>query len=206
MELDDLRRQWQQQPADSPAPLDAGALTQLLAQRSGSIVAQLLRNAQLERAANYLLSAFALLGMLLLSAPWLRIYCGLLALVGLVCIYYFHRKMGVLRQISTPTGDLKAHLKRLVNGLRSLIRFYYWFTLATIPLTGLTIILLAYFKLLGSVTPIKALVLAGVELVVLYWPVSRATTWGLQRLYGQHLDRLEASLAELDEPEPAAIH
>ena len=204
MELDDLRRQWQQQPADTPAPLDAAALTQLLAQRSGNIVARLLRNARMERAANYVLSALALVGTWLMPAPWLRMYCGLLTLVGLVCIFYFYRKMGVLRQISSPAGDLKAHLKRLVDGLRALIRFYYWFTLATIPLTGLAVILLAYFKLLGSFTPAKALVVAGIELAVLYWPVARVTTWWLQRLYGQHLDRLEASLRELNEPALAA--
>ena len=30
------------------------------------------------------------------------------------------------------------------------------------------------------------------------------TRWFMQRLYGQHLDRLEANLRELDEPAPAA--
>ena len=40
----------------------------------------------------------------------------------------------------------------------------------------------------------------------LQWAAVRGTRWYLQRLYGQHLDRLEASLRELVEPEPATAN
>ena len=53
MELDDLRRQWQQPPADPPAPLDAAALTQLLARQSEGIVGKLRRSARVELYINF---------------------------------------------------------------------------------------------------------------------------------------------------------
>ena len=49
MELDDLRRQWQQpDPAGVPVPLDAVTLTQLLARQSAGIVGRLRRSARVE--------------------------------------------------------------------------------------------------------------------------------------------------------------
>ena len=53
MELDDLRRQWQQPPAHVPAPFDALALTQLLARQSDGIIAKLRRSARLELSINF---------------------------------------------------------------------------------------------------------------------------------------------------------
>lgn len=203
MELDDLRRQWQQPaPAQAPAPLSAADLTQLVARQSGSIVGQLRRNARLEMGINYALLAMSLGMCALAPLLWLRLFGGLLALVAVVCIYYLNRKLGLLRSMDDPAGNLRVHLLRITGGLRALIRFYYRFTLAMIPVTALMIAAFAMLKMLGNFTPAKLTLILGslvVEMAVLYWPASRATTWYLQRLYGQHLDRLEGQLRELDE-------
>ena len=210
MELDDLRRQWQQ-PAETPAPFDAAALTQLLARRSDGIVARLRRSARLELFINF----GVLLGALSLAwlGPqfWLRVFGWVLAAIGGVCIGYLYRKLHLLRRMSDPAGDLRAHLLRLVGGLRSLIRFYYRFTLAMLPVAGVVNALMAAseFKRGIDLTSFSGLALVVGFVVVLpallYLPVASVTRRCLQRLYGQHLDRLEASLQELAESESGSV-
>ena len=207
MELDDLRRQWQQPPAELPAPLDAAGLSQLLAGQSDGIVERLRRSARLELYLNFgiLLGALALTWL----GPhfWLRVSGWVLVAIGVVCIGYLYRKLHLLRRMDDPAGDLRAHLRRLVSGLRTLIRFYYRFTLAMLPVAGVLNVLMVASELKRGISFTS---LAGIALIVgfvvvlptlLYLPVATATRRYLQHLYGQHLDRLEASLHELgDEP------
>ena len=205
MELDDLRRQWQQPPADSPVSLDAAALIRLLARQSDGVIEKLRRSARVELYLDFgvILGALALAWL----APqfWVRVFGWVLVAVGVVCIGYLYRKLHLLRRMDDPAGDLRAHLRRLVSGLRSLMRFYYWFTLAMLPVVGVVEVLMAIsgFKhgLILTSLPGIALVVGLVVVlpVLLYLPVAATTRRYLQHLYGQHLDRLEASLGELGE-------
>ncbi|WP_310391038.1 hypothetical protein [Hymenobacter sp.] len=212
MELDELRQSWQQPLADPPPPLDAGALTQLLARRSDGIVERLRRSARLELYINFglLLGSLALAG--LGSQFRLRIFGWVLVVICGVCIGYLYRKLHLLRRMNDPAGDLHAHLRRLVSGLRALIRFYYLFTLAMLPVVGVVEVLMFAAESERGIHPTLlsgfawVVVLVVVLPALLYLPVASATRRYLQYLYGQHLDRLEASLAELAEPAPTAAH
>ena len=207
MELDDLRRHWQQpQPVTEPAALSPANLHELLTRQSGSIIEQLRRNARVERNINYALLPISLLLAGLAPVLWVRLFGVLLALIALVCIFYFRRKLGLLHSMNDPAGDLRSHLVRLIAGLRTLIRFYYRLTLATIPITGLLIGVMSATSVLKVVTPTKIWLLAGLLTVlslVIYLPVAHTTKRYLHWLYGQHLERLEGQLRELDEVAPA---
>jgi len=207
MELDELRRQWRQpEPASAPAALSTTELRQWLAQQSDDVLTKLRRNARVEMAINYALLP-VLLGMAWLAPVlWVRLCGGLLALIALVCIFYFHRKLGLLRSMSDPAGDLRAYLLRLTTGLRALIQFYYRFTLAILPLTCLLMGVMALTTTKRAVTPTKIWVIGALLAVLcaaIYLPTAHTTKRYLHWLYGQHLDRLEAQLRELDEV-PAA--
>ena len=212
MELDDLRRHWQQPPAETLVPLDAAALTRLLARQSDGIVERLRRSARLELYINsgVLLGSLALVW--LAQVFWLQVFGWLLVVIGLVCIVYLYRKLHLLRRMDDPAGDLRAHLLRLVSGLRALIRFYYLFTLAMLPVMGVmnTLMAISQFRHGINLTSLPGLALMLVLVVgipvLLYLPVASTTRRYLQYLYGQHLDRLEASLHELDSPEPTAAN
>jgi hypothetical protein len=67
----------------------------------------------------------------------MRLLAGMMGLLALVCIYYFHRKLGLLHTMTDPAGHLRAHLVRITSGLRGLVRFYYRLTLWTGPYTML---------------------------------------------------------------------
>jgi uncharacterized protein YjeT (DUF2065 family) len=211
MELDELRRQWQQPaPADAPAPLDAAALARLLARQSDGIIDKLRRSARLELYINFgvLLGAVALAW--LPEQFWLRVFGWVLVGIGVVCIGYLYRKLYLLRRLDDPAGDLRAHLLHLDGGLRALIRFYYRFTLGMLPVGGLVEVLMVVStskRQIGLTSGFGIALVLGLVVVlpaVLYLPVASLTRRYLQRLYGQHLDRLEASLRELAEPEPTA--
>ena len=207
MELDDLRRQWQQPPAETPALLDAAELTRLLGQQSEGIVGKLRRNARLELYINFAVLLGSLALVWLVQVFWVQVFGWVLVVVGLVCIGYLYRKLHLLRRMDDPAGDLRAHLRQLASGLRALIRFYYRLTLAMLPVSGVVYALMAFsqFKHSLSLTSLPGLALAlGLVVVLpalLYLPTAATTRRYLQYLYGQHLDRLEASLRELgDEP------
>ena len=203
MELDDLRRHWRQPgPALEPATLSTAELRQLLARQSDGIVEKLRRNAKVEMAINYTLLPLSL-GMAWLGPVlWVRLLGGMLGLIALVCIVYFRRKLGLLRSMSDPVGDLRAYLLRLTNGLRALIQFYYRFTLAILPLACLLMGVMALSTTAKTLTPTKIWGIGAalaVLCVVIYLPTAHTTKRYLHWLYGQHLDRLEAQLRELDD-------
>ncbi|MBJ6141867.1 hypothetical protein [Hymenobacter sp. BT559] len=202
MELDDLRRQWQQPEPTVPAAFNKAALAQLLAQQSSSILVKLRRNARLELAINYAILPVAVAVAGWAPMLWVRLFGGLLALLAVVCIGYFYRKLGLLRKMDNPDDDLRGHLLHITQGLRALIKFYYRLTLAMIPVTMLLNMVMVLTTMRGPVTTFKvSIIMAGLLLmsVLIYWPVAQGTHWYLQRLYGQHLDRLEGQLRELDE-------
>jgi hypothetical protein len=202
MELDDLRRQWRQPEPAAPPALSTAELHGLLARQSGSIVAQLRRNARVEMAINYALLPSSLAVAWLAPMMWVRLWGGILALIALVCIFYFHRKLGLLRSMSDPASDLRAHLLRLTTGLRALMRFYYRLTLATLPVVCLLMGIMALSSTTKVVTPSKIWIISAVLAVlcvVLYLPTAHTTKRYLQWLYGQHLDRLEGQLRELND-------
>jgi glucan phosphoethanolaminetransferase (alkaline phosphatase superfamily) len=207
MELDDLRRQWRQaEPVKANAALNASKLTELLARQSGGVVENLRCNARLELRINYGVLVASLALVVLASDLWVRLFGAVLTLLAGICIFYFYRKLGLLRNMDNPAGDLRAHLTRLASGLRALIRFYYRLTLATIPVTISLMGLIAVSETHTRLTPSKLGIIAAVLValaIFIYLPIAHMTAKYLQRLYGQHLDRLESQLRELDEPAAA---
>ncbi|GAB3579824.1 hypothetical protein [Hymenobacter daeguensis] len=209
MELDDLRRQWQQ-PEPAAPPLDQAALSHLLAQRSDGLVEKMRRNARWETAYVALI-AVAMPLLIGFADNFLeRAEVVSLFLLALVMLGYYYRKLKMLRQMTQPDGHVLGNLRRLCAGLRSMLRFNYRLTLGTAPAALLLVYEYVVGKELSRPGGVRTALLLGLGAallavgLLLQWAVVRAARWYLQRLYGQHLDRLEASLRELDEPEPVA--
>lgn len=120
--------------------------------------------------------------------------------------YYYYRQLRLIGRVVRAKGQVWAHLVAMSAGLRQLLRFYYRFTLATGPL--LLSLALGFFvgqelarpgafrwPLVGGIAAAFLFFGAVLQVGAVYGPLYA------QRLYGQHLDRLEASLRELgDEP------
>lgn len=209
MELDDLRRQWQQSTPPDDA-LDEQQLAGWLARGSGGLVIKMQRNARWEVALTIVLAAGAAAAWPFLGQRLYQLVAAAMVLLGLGLLYYYYRVLAVLGQMATTDGRVRPHLQRLCTGLRQLLRFNYRLTLATGP--AMMVILFTYsvgYELgrAGGFRPGRLLAVGAGLLVlggIMYFGVQGLTRWYLRRLYGQHLDRLEANLRELDEPGPGA--
>jgi hypothetical protein len=207
MQLEDLRQGWLN-PPESVAPINSAQLEKLLANRPG-LVSKMRRNARWEVA----LTVVIMVGPAFLwgAAPTslYKSYLVLSLVVGLGLLYYYYRLLGVLNRMELVEGNVRSHLQQLAASLRALLRFYYRLSLAMGPLT--MVMNFGYFLGLEVARPglfrwEKLLSVAGILLVagiLIQVMAVYGTRWVIQRLYGQHLDRLEANLHELSD-EPAA--
>lgn len=206
MELDELRRQWQQPESAIPPVYAATELRELLVRRQSNLVEQMRRNTWWEAGIGLGLIAPALIWDAFTGRKSLDFFFAVaMCLITLVMVFYYYRVLAVLRQMAQTSGSVRGHLERLCGGLRQLLRFYYRFTLAVGPLM---FVLLYGFKVMqelarpGGVRPSR-LVAIGVLLAffggALQLGIVYLTRWWIQRLYGRHLDHLETQLRELNE-------
>ena len=204
MELDDLRRQWQQAPAAPPVP--PADLHVVPGQQSGSLITQMRRSVWGEIIASTVLTLFPLL--FIQHAGFQRLYVGVVVLMVGVFGYYYARQLSLLRQMGQADVSIRGHLQVLCAGLRQLLRFYYYLTLWMGPVTLLLV--LGYYAAremnraagprwtqLGVVVSLVLVLGLVCQFGIIYF-----TRWYLHRLYGRHLDRLEGQLRELDDSEP----
>ncbi|MDQ2770621.1 MAG: hypothetical protein M3Y54_08985 [Bacteroidota bacterium] len=211
MELDDLRRQWQQPEAAGVPAVNTAQLDQLLAGRSDGLVEQMRRNARVEMAFVALTAVAMPLLIGFAHNFLLRAQVVSLFLLALVLLGYYYRKLAMLRQMIQPEGHVLGNLRRLCAGLRSMLRFNYRLTLALPPASLLLGFEFAVGRELGRPGGVRAVQLFGVGAallatgLLLQWAIVKGTRWYLQHLYGRHLDRLEASLRELTEPDRAPV-
>lgn len=210
MELDDLRRQWQQPPADAPAPLDAAALTQLLARGTRNPVGRMRRNAWYEIGFMAICLLLSVVALPFTDQTFTQALLGWLIVLCLFSGLYFHRKLTVLGHLSDASGALREYVARQLASLRGLMRLYYQATMWSLPISfGIGLVFIAG-RVMHKFSGEKLLVslgIVGVAYAIIgggtYWAMRRFTRWYLQRLYGQHLDQLERHLHELGD-EPAA--
>jgi hypothetical protein len=209
MELNDLRRHWQQ-PEQGNTALNAAQLRGMMAQQRGGLVDKMRRNALLEASLTVLLVVTIPFVPIRpsLGAPQSLIIAMriLLVLLMLIMAYYYYRKLRLLRQMVQPEVQVRAHLIALCTGLRQMLRFYYRLSLFVVPTVLALMVGFQFGRELAQRTThhwgklglfAGALLLLGTFLQVL---MIYTTRWYLQRLYGQHLDRLEGQLQELEEP------
>jgi hypothetical protein len=204
MQLEDLRQSWLN-PPDEVAPINSQQLDKLLASRPG-LVDKMRRNARWETAFAAVFTASAPFTWVFATSPLYKVYAVIVLLLGAGMLYYYYRMFAVLNSMRLVEGNVRAHLQRQAAGMRALLRFYYRLTLAAGPY--LMLLNLGYFVgvELARPGPLRwalLLEMAGVTVVaggLLQVAAVYLTRWFMQRLYGQHLDRLEASLAELEAP------
>ncbi|OUJ73177.1 hypothetical protein [Hymenobacter crusticola] len=204
MELDDLRQRWRQQPTEPTPPLTSEAMQAYLNQAANSPLLRIRRNARYEAIFTLLLLPVTAGVLLFVRETYPRVMALWLMLVCVGLLYYFYHKLRALDQLRPTAQALQQQVIQQTAGLRHLVQIYYRFTMLTLvgtfgiglvmqalrfarneyglKLAGMLIVLLAAYALIGWFT---------------YGLMRRFTHWYLQRLYGQHIDRLEAVLREL---------
>lgn len=208
MELDDLRRQWQQPDPAALPPVSPAHLEGLLLRNSGSLVEKMRRNTWSEA----LLTLLIVVGIPFYTwNTWGQALhttmAGVMLLLSAILLVNYYRQLVLLRRMAQAEAQVRTHLGTLCAGLRQLLHFYYRLTMASGPLTLLLLLGFLVGKELARPGDFRWPLIAGLAAAfvglgaVVQVGVGRLTRWYLQRLYGQHLDRLEASLRELDDAE-----
>lgn len=211
MELDDLRRQWQQ-PDATPPPVSSAELDGMLTHKAGGLVDTMRRNTWYEAVLTLLIVAAAPFYAWSVWGDSLQLLLAAsMLLVAVILLANYYQQLGLLRRMSQPEMQVRVHLGALCAGLRQRLHFYYRLTLATSPAMLLLLMGFHVGKELahpGAFHWKYILLLAAAYAALgaaLQYGIAYLTRWYLQRLYGRHLDRLEASLRELAEPEPTAV-
>lgn len=208
MELDDFRRSWQQAASsDTSAPLDSGAVARLLKQSSRSTVAEMLRNAWLEVVFTILFLAIGIYGWLQAEKLENQVMMGWWILLCVVSIGSYHRHLITrLRGIKDAGAAVHDQLTQQLQQVREVLHQSYRSSMWSLPISlgvpmGFTLV-----KLAQEMAVNKKMVLIFWLTVVFYVVLSYVAFLGmrwfakhyLQQQYGQHLDRLEGLLRELE--------
>lgn len=202
MEIEELKYIWQKQHEGFQLK-DETELAGMLNGRSRSIIARLKRNVWFEL-------IFTFVGGLALFAYALTLPEGGLKWTSisiplLFALYsaYYLKKLRLLNRFDPGNDHMKANLQRLVQRLKGYLKFYK---------RSYSILYPMYFALFLLFTAIEQgatgfmnrvsqpeifitlLLGAGLFFVCSTW----LTSWYLKKLYGNHLDKLEGLLKELE--------
>jgi len=202
MEIEDLKEIWKNQSAGFVKKNET-ELAGMLKGRSRSIVTRLKRNVLFELIFTFL-GGLALLTYALAlpsgSLKWTSI--SIIVLFAIYSLYYI-KKLRLLNTFESKNDNLKTGLQRLIADLRMYLKFYrrsyailyptyfFIFLLFTAIEQGTT----GFLQVMSRPEIFITLVLgAGVFFVISTW----LTSWYLKKLYGDHLEKLEGILVEIE--------
>lgn len=204
MELNELRQMWNRQTTAEPAPLSEQSVARIVARKSDSEVTRLRRNAWWEVGSIVYVIIALPFGIDYFDNQFIKGYLLTFELLSVAFLYYYYRKFKLLRRMDHVDKDVRGHLQTLITGLRGLLAIYLrlslWVTIAALIATTsyqafrLTLKYDGGKLVWGIGSMMVIMFLTG---AILYWLMIKFTKWYLHKLYGQHLDRLEGYLHEL---------
>jgi Ca2+/Na+ antiporter len=201
MEIEDLKDIWKKQ-SEAFTPKDTSELANMLKGRSTSIIAKLKRNVWFELVFTYVVGIALLVYGVTLRSGWLSSVS--ISLVLLFCLYsfYYVKKLKLLNRFDA-NENLRENLRRLIKSLKGYLRFYKRSYAILYPLY---FFLGLFFKAVeygaeGFIEHISRPQMIAVLVVfaTVFFACSMwLTNWYLKKLYGNHLEKLESILGELD--------
>ncbi|MBG8552278.1 hypothetical protein [Hymenobacter guriensis] len=207
MELDDLRRRWQQPAAASEPTLTHQKLEAMLASQPDTPLSEMTRHARREQRLVLMVIIFNVANFTNLSrrhfqGNTLVLLDVVVALMILFISWYAYRQRKIIRQLQVGDGSTYGHIRQSIRQLRTLMRNKGYGGMAFLTTIVLTVVYSQQAVILANLragtidwVPTLALALALVALVVGLLYHER---WQQQQRYGRYLDQLEATLRELE--------
>lgn len=202
MEIDELKDIWKKQ-SDGFKRKDESELAVMLKGKSTSIIAGLKRNVWFEL-------IFTFLGAIGLLAYAVTLPDGAfkwtpISILILFCVYsfYYFKKLRLLSRFDTANENLRVNLRTLVTDLKGYLKFYKRSYSLLYPLyfflglffTAIDHGTAGFFQRISKPEIFIPLLLGAIVFFVF---TSWLTRWYLKKLYGNHLEKLEAILRELE--------
>lgn len=193
MELDDLKHIWQNAGEESQPSMDAEALLRLTKQSSQNIIERLVRNIWYELVVSiFVVIAWFYYTLFYAEEHW-RIGGLTMGIFMIASLGFYLWGLFRLKSISMADISLKESLTQLIKQFKLYIKAYTWLNILLIPFANF---LGAYLILSPLEAGLKTSAMIAVGMAPLMWWLMR---WYINRLYGQHLKRLESILQELNE-------
>jgi hypothetical protein len=193
MELDDLKHIWQNAGEESQPSMDAEALLRLTKQSSQNIIERLVRNIWYELVVSiFVVIAWFYYTLFYAEEHW-RIGGLTMGIFMIASLGFYLWGLFRLKSISMADISLKESLTQLIKQFKLYIKAYTWLNILLIPFANF---LGAYLIFSPLEDGIKTSAMIAVGMAPLMWWLMR---WYINRLYGQHLTRLEGILQELNE-------
>jgi hypothetical protein len=221
MELDSLKDIWKNLDEEDLHPGREVPVLSMLQKRSQGTIAKLKRNLNRELAAVLIIYSFTIWYIVVYQGLYPEL-AVLLALVGGAFLFYYYRKIKLLKQMQCVSCEVKSNLKTQLFTLEKYVRFYF--------VAGTILTPLAYFAA-GVITlfnapvppptlndlPIEAqtsvsqmpiashisnhrffilFVSMGVVVTVGSYFLNR---WLINKMYGQHIQKLKELLHQMEE-------
>ena len=206
MELDQLKKIWQQESAQTK---EDEQLISLLSRRSNNPIARMKRNLLMELIAIVILYGSTIIYYAYAFHGTMREVSWFMIAIALFFFVYYYRKNKLLNKMECLTCQVKSNLQRQVTTLEKYVKFYLISGTALAPLAILFFGWLVYIKFPGKVKsvfypsdvyPWWQSLLAWTALffvctVIVYY----LNKWYVQKLYGKHVQKLKQLLSEMNE-------
>src|SRR5215831_2917166 len=223
MELDSLKILWQNQDSNTALDDNPERILSMLRKRSQSPIAKMKRNLFWELVALVVLYSATIWYYIV---AWHGRYweiAGLLFLVGAFCLFYYYRKNKLLSQMQCVACEVKSNLQRQLVMLDKYVNFYFIAGTLMTPLVYFAAGLIVFFKTPGNLNRgqslpnhdidlssgtivaqitnhhfFTAFITIGVSLAIGSYFLNR---WYVNKLYGQHIQKLKDLLQQMEEVE-----
>jgi hypothetical protein len=201
MELEELKSIWKSSEP-SFQPKDVNEIASMLSRKSVSIVDKLKRNVWID-----LIVTMSTSAGLLAYATTLRSGALKWASISILCtlllyVFYYIKKIALLRRFDPVTSNLRAHVEGLIHALSGYLEFYRKSYTVLYPIFFFVVLLLIGIEhgadhfissMQRPVTIISLLLLA----ILYYFLSTKVVRWFLNRLYGRHLEKLKTLLTDI---------
>ncbi|WEK36827.1 MAG: hypothetical protein P0Y53_04870 [Candidatus Pseudobacter hemicellulosilyticus] len=217
MELDSLKALWQEQDQQVAEQDNRQEILAMLRKRSQNPIAKIKRNLRWELVAVIIVYSLAIWHY---SVSWRGQYwemAVLLFLVGASFVFYYYHKNKLLKQMQCVACEVRSNLQQQLKTLEKYIRFYYISGTLLMPVGYYVAGLIIFFKrpqfagrggnplatraqpMLTHITEhsyfTEFLVIGLVLTVGAYF----LNGWYLNKMYGQHINRLKDLLRQMDD-------
>ncbi len=205
MELDNLKDLWRDLKEDHHQDEDE-QIIKILHKKSQSPIAKMKRNLFIELIAVIILYAFPIWYFLQTSeGRYVEISIGL-SVVAVLFTFYFYKKNKLLSEMQCVTCEVRSNLQRQLTTLEKYVWLYFVGGIVITPIAYFVPGLLVIMKypgrdvsaeFAGSVAYIMFIVI-GLLITIGNYFFSR---WYINKLYGQHINRLKDLLLQTEEKE-----
>ena len=201
MELDNLKEIWKGLD-DKKTPVGSNEeILSMLQKKSQRPLARMKRNLLAELIAVIVLYSASTVYYLM---AWGGRYWELslmFVLAGAFCVFYYYRKYKLLNSMECVACEVKSNLQRQLTTLEKYVRLYF--------ITGVVLTPIAYFfagfiifaKTPGGAFNSKVFLIfsiVGVVISILFYYMNK---WYVNKLYGQHVQKLKDVLKEMEATE-----